>query len=99
MNVCWMRGHSKSAWAQIDWVIMCVCVRVCEVGAEPYIGWPIPMSMSMPTHAHGFWVGMGGHRFCAFLYPCIQLQIGVKLLKCREYVNQEALWVEASDNE
>ena len=21
------------------------------------------------THAHGFWVGMGGHRFCASLHP------------------------------
>ena len=43
---------------------------VCE--AEPYIGCPY----GMPTHAHGFWVGMGamllfmgGHRFCASLHP------------------------------
>jgi hypothetical protein len=50
----------------------------------------------MPTHTHGFWVGMGGHRFCAFL---LQLQIGVKLLGCREYANQEALWGEANDSE
>jgi hypothetical protein len=36
------------------------------------------------------WVGIG---------LCIQLQIGVKLLGCREYANQEALRAEASDNE
>jgi hypothetical protein len=34
-----------------------------------------------------------------FVHPCIQLQIGVKLLGCREYANQEALQVEANDNE
>ena len=34
-----------------------------------------------------------------FVHPCIQLQIGVKLLKCREYANQEALRVEANDSE
>jgi hypothetical protein len=38
------------------------------------------------------WVGIG------FVHPCIQLQIGVKLLGCREYANQEALRAEASDN-
>jgi hypothetical protein len=42
---------------------------------------PIPM----PTYAHGFWVDIG------FVHPCIQLQIGVKFLGCREYTNQEAL--------
>ena len=34
-----------------------------------------------------------------FVHPCIQLQIGVKLLECEEYANQEALWVETSDSE
>ena len=34
-----------------------------------------------------------------FVHPCIQLQIGVKLLGCREYANQEALRAEASDSE
>jgi hypothetical protein len=34
------------------------------------------------THAHGFWVGIG------FVHPCIQFQIGVKLLGCMEYANQ-----------
>jgi hypothetical protein len=64
----------------------------------------------MPTHAHGFWVGMGamllfmGGRGWAwvgigFLHPCIQLQIGVELLGCREYANKEALQAEANDNE
>jgi hypothetical protein len=43
---------------------------------------------------HGWaWVGIG------FVLPCIQLQIGVKLLGCREYANQEVLWVEANDND
>jgi hypothetical protein len=53
---------------------------------------------------HGWaWVGMGailffmgGHGFCV---SCIQLQIGVKLLGCKEYANQEALRAEAIDNE
>jgi hypothetical protein len=71
----------------------------------------------MPTHTHGFWVGMGamllfmGGHGCdiivhewawvgmSFVHPCIQLQIGVKLLGCREYANQDALLAEASDNE
>ena len=39
------------------------------------------------------WVGMG------FVHPYIQFQIGVKLLGCREYANQEALWAEAIDTE
>ena len=58
------------------------------------------------THAHGFWVGMGsillfmgGHGLIIFVHPCIQLQIGVKLLGCREYLNQEALRAEASVSE
>jgi hypothetical protein len=66
----------------------------------------------MPTHAHGFWVGMGamllfigghgfwvgmgGQRFCASL---LQLQIGVKLLGCMEYAIQEAFRFEANDSE
>ena len=33
--------------------------------------------MPMPTHTH--------------VHPYIQLQIGVKLLGCKEYANQEAL--------
>jgi hypothetical protein len=39
------------------------------------------------------WVGI------SFVHPCIQLQIGVKLLGCRKYANQEALMVEANNNE
>ena len=39
------------------------------------------------------WVGIG------FVHPCIQLQIGVKLFRCMEYANQEALWAEANDIE
>jgi hypothetical protein len=59
--------------------------------------------MPMPTHAHGFgwawvryycsWMGIG------FAHPCIQLQVGVNLLGCKEYANQEALQAEANDNE
>ena len=52
---------------------------------------PIPMPMCM-----GFgwaWVGIG------FMHPYIQLQIGVKLLGCKEHANQEALWTEAIDND
>jgi hypothetical protein len=59
----------------------------------------VPIPMPMPTHAHGFWVGMGamllfmgGHEWAwvgiGFVCPCIQLQIIVKLLGCREYANQ-----------
>ena len=39
------------------------------------------------------WLGIG------FVHPCIQLQIGVKLLECRQYANQEALRAEANDSE
>jgi hypothetical protein len=61
----------------------------------------------MPTHAHGFWVGMGamllfmgGHGWVLVLcIPCIQLQIGLRLLGCREYANQEAHWTEANNSE
>ena len=35
----------------------------------------------------------------SFVHPYIQLQIRVKLLGCKEYANQEALRVEAIDNE
>ena len=43
---------------------------------------------------HGWtWVDIG------FVHPCIQLQIRVKFLGCREYANQEALRDEASDSE
>ena len=35
------------------------------------------------------WVGIG------VVHPFIQLQIGVKLLGCRDYANQEALQAEA----
>jgi hypothetical protein len=39
------------------------------------------------------WVGIG------FVHPCIQLQNGVKLLRCREYANQEARQAEANTSE
>jgi hypothetical protein len=71
--------------------------RVLEdvCGAESYIGCPYPCPCPCPPVPMGFgwaWVGI------CFVHPCIQLQIGVKLLGCREYTNQEALRAEASDN-
>jgi hypothetical protein len=39
------------------------------------------------------WVGIG------FVHPRIELQIGDKLLGCKEYTNQEALRAEANNNE
>jgi hypothetical protein len=59
------------------------------------------------THARGFWAGMGamllfmgGHGWASVL--CIlasNFKIGVKLPRCREYANQEALRAEANDSE
>jgi hypothetical protein len=46
---------------------------------------PIPMPMGFGwawVQCYCSWVGMG------FVHPCIQLQIGVKLLGCMEYANQ-----------
>jgi hypothetical protein len=66
---------------------------------EPYIGCPypcppIPMGFGWEwVRCYCSWVGIG------FAHPCTQFQIGVKLLKCREYANQEALRAEANDNE
>ena len=37
------------------------------------------------------------HHAFGFVHPCIQLQIGVKLLECKEYSNEEAL--EANNSE
>jgi hypothetical protein len=57
---------------------------------------PIPMPMGFGwawVQCYCSWVGMG------FVHPCIQLQIGVKLLGCMEYANQEALRVEVNDSE
>ena len=64
--------------------------------------WQSP-TLGAHTHAQGSgwawvrcycsWVGMG------VVHPYIKLQIKVKLLRCREYANQEALQAEANDNE
>jgi hypothetical protein len=67
--------------------------------SEPYIGCPYPCPRVLGGHGcdiivHWWaWVGI------VFVYPCIQLQIGVKLLGCKEYANQETLWNEANDSE
>ena len=56
--------------------------------------WQSPtLGVHTHVHAHGFWVGMGAMLFVhgwawmgiGFVHPCIQLQIGVKLLGCRVY--------------
>ena len=47
----------------------------------------------MPMGFRWAWVGLG------FVHPYIQLQIGVKLLGCREYANQEVFQAKANDNE
>jgi hypothetical protein len=72
---------------------------------------PIPMGFGWAwVRCYCSWVGMSGHEwawvpyYCSwvgiiFMHPCIHLQIGVKLLGCREYINQEALWAEANDSE
>ena len=49
--------------------------------------------MPMPMGFGWAWVGIG------IVHPCIQLQIGVKLLGCREYANQEELRAKANDSE
>jgi hypothetical protein len=77
--------------------------------SEPYIGCPYPCPCPCPPMPMGFgWAWamllfMGGHGWASvgigFVHPCIQLQIGVKLLECRECANQEALRAEASDSE
>ena len=61
--------------------------------------------MPMPTHTHGFWVGMGvmllfmgGHGWASVLYiPESNSKIGVKLLGWM-YANQEALRAEANNS-
>ena len=55
---------------------------------------PIPMGFGWAwVRCYCSWVGI------VFVHPCIQLQIGVKLLGCMEYTTQEALRAEASDSE
>jgi hypothetical protein len=71
--------------------------------------------MPMPTHTYIWVLGEHGcdvivhgwawvRYYCSwvgisFVHPCIQLQIGVKLLGFMEYANQKALRAEANDNE
>jgi hypothetical protein len=73
---------------------------------------PSHPTLGAHTHAHAHpypWV-LGGHGCdvivhgwawvnIGFVHPYIQLQIGVKLLGCREYANQEALRAKANDSE
>jgi hypothetical protein len=56
-----------------------------------FMGWGVGMGAIL--------LFMGGHGGHSFVHPCIQLQIGVKLLGCREYANLEVLRAEANDNE
>jgi hypothetical protein len=76
------------------------------------LGSCVKQSPTLGAHAHAHahpWV-LGGHgcnvivHGCAwvgigFVHSCIQLQIIVKLLGCREYANQDALRTEANDSE
>jgi hypothetical protein len=70
---------------------------------------PIPMPMGFgwawvhgcDVIVHG-WASMQyycSHVGIGFVHPYIQLQIGVKLLGCREHANQEALRAKAAYNE
>jgi hypothetical protein len=103
---CWMgREHRKSQIDACGYVELHHIKHTCRlfVGTKALRWVPISMPMPMLTHAHGFWVGMV-RCYCSwvgigFVHPCIQLQIGVKLLGCREYANQEALRAEANDSE
>ena len=60
----------------------------------PYPCPPMPMGFGWAwVQYYCSWVGIG------FVHPYIHLQIKVKLLRWREYANQEALWAEANDSE
>ena len=72
--------------ANIQVILLCVE----SYTLEPYIGCPCP---PIPMGFGWAWVGID------FVHPYIQLQIGVKLLGCREYANQETLRTEATDSE
>jgi hypothetical protein len=55
---------------------------------------PVPMGFGWAwVRCCCSWVGID------IVHPCIQLQIKVKLLGCKQYANQEALRVEAIDSE
>jgi hypothetical protein len=100
LRVC---QKSKTCKKYIVKHIHCSPVHVCVT--KPYIGCPYSYpwvlggmgAMLLFMGGHGWawvryycsWVGIG------FVHPCIQLQIGFKLLGCREYANQEALRAEA----
>ena len=63
-----------------------------HIRALHWVSIPMPMLMGFGwawVQCYYSWVGIG------FVHPYIQLQIGVKLLGCREYANQEALRAEA----
>jgi hypothetical protein len=91
LKVSWDCLLDTFFWAlTTSWSRLMACV--CEV--ESYIMCPYPCPWVLGGHGckiivHGW----------AWVHPCIQLQIGVKLLGCREYANQEALRTEANDNE
>ena len=77
------RERERAPWWRCCWL------------PEPYIGCPYPYPCPCPPIPMGFgwawvrcycsWVGI------SFVHPCIQLQIRVKVLGCKEYANQEAL--------
>ena len=47
-------------WSKLLIIGKGTLVELCGLEPEPYIGCPCPK----PTHAHGFWVGMGSILLC-----------------------------------
>jgi hypothetical protein len=79
--------YTHTAW-------LCSCGSGHSTRALHWVPIPMPMGFGWAwVQYYCSWVGIG------FVHPCIQLQIGVKVLGCMEYANQEALRAEANDNE
>jgi hypothetical protein len=71
-----MRSSSYNLQACLSFILPTYLLKSMFI-AEPYIGCPYPCP-PMPMGFGWAWVGIG------FVHLCIQLQIGVKLLGCRE---------------
>ena len=81
-----------------QWTLIRYTYQVVSLAISALHWVPIPMSVPMGfgwawVRCYCSWVGIG------FVHPCIQLQIRVKLLGCREYANQEVLRAETNNNE
>jgi len=69
-------GALRRPWDTFFWVLTISWSWLLALGVRSRALHWVPIPMPMPTHTHGFWVGMGaillfmgGHRFCASLYP------------------------------